>query len=1105
MDALAELVWPPAQVPRNPVAGLQVYISGLRRVIEPPRAARTRPQVLVTTGGGYSLDRSQVTIDAADFARVAADARRVLRGAHSRVVPVLDVPADILESTLGQVEAALAQWYGEPYRDVVSTVGAISARARLESLRTSMLEDRAVAQLALGRQAEAATELGPLVMERVLDERLWTLYALALARSDRQADALEALRTVRRNLADELGVDPGPAVRELEGMLLRQDDALRVPPVIAPPARIPASPPPQPSPPAVSESVTTEVVGREFEIGVLRHQLAAPGTRIVQLVGEAGIGKSTLAAEVAAAARARGDVVCTARCPEDDGAPTLWPWVDVLSTLERQGALLAADVTGPVRELIHGNGAGSAPAAAEDPEVARFRLFAAVEEALSAAASRRRCVVVLEDLHWGDSSTVRLVAHLASSWAIGPASGELLLLLTRRPDGAALGRPGLAAALDALARHGTVRLDLGGLDLRDVTDLARRRATWVVDDTAAAMLHARTSGNPFMLVELLRLGEGALRPGEVPAGVTDVLRRRLAAMPDQTREVLETASVIGNEFNLEVVAKAATPATAIGPASHDQVDAVLDVLDPAVAAGLIIDSGGDRMAFAHALTRDAVFAGIRPAWRARKHARVADALADRRSGSPGGEVARHLLAAGPRHAARAWRAARDAGLEAERTFAVEEAAALLDDAMTAQSQDEQATPAERYELALAACRALRRAGQWDRFLVRVDQAAADAEARGAIEQLATFAVMPAEAGPWTPRAYGTDDPAAIRRMHRVLELLTSADSDLRCRVMLALGSELYFRPGTSAERQALADEGLAMARRLADPALLARISQRAALVIWRGGNAEARFALAAEAVEAAERAGDVDLLQTSIELRMSAALEAGRIDGMLADVEWATALLQDRPTVYRSVVLACLFVPWLAAQGRYPEAESRFAEAARVARDSQLPWAALALGTARVGLAVWRGDLNDPDPVLADLLAHTGQVLPAVRLLVSLRTDDMEATRDFLKTSADRLVTDDFTSLFHHALAAEAAYVTGDAGLAADAYAGLVADAGHVASAGTGIPLGPVDAFLALAASTTGNRESAGRHAQDAVALMQAWGLTACTAWFRERQARGGW
>jgi hypothetical protein len=102
-------------------------------------------------------------------------------------------------------------------------------------------------------------------------------------------------------------------------------------------------------------------------------------------------------------------------------------------------------------------------------------------------------------------------------------------------------------------------------------------------------------------------------------------------------------------------------------------------------------------------------------------------------------------------------------------------------------------------------------------------------------------------------------------------------------------------------------------------------------------------------------------------------------------------------------------------------------------------------------------------------------------------------------------VTDDFTSLFHHALRAEAAYLVGDAALAADAYAALAGEVGHVACAGTGIPLGPVDAFLALAAAATGDLSLAAQHGKAALALMESWELEACAEWFRSRRAARGW
>jgi hypothetical protein len=264
------------------------------------------------------------------------------------------------------------------------------------------------------------------------------------------------------------------------------------------------------------------VVGRGTEIGVLHDQLTRSGTRIVQLVGEAGIGKSTLAAAVATDARASGQLVCVSRCPDDDGAPPLWPWLQVLSTLVEHGALTDADLSPPVRELL--DGTGYASGSTKDAEVARFRLFEAIGSALTAAASRRRCVVVLEDLHWADSSTARLVAHLASSWADAPNRRALLLVITRRPDGAAATRPGLATALDALARHDALRLDLDGLGLNEVADLARRRSTW-----DAARPHLRQPVH----------ARGAVAPGrdgpEPRAGPRERLRRAATAAGGDAR------------------------------------------------------------------------------------------------------------------------------------------------------------------------------------------------------------------------------------------------------------------------------------------------------------------------------------------------------------------------------------------------------------------------------------------------------------------------------------------------------------------------------------------------------------------------------------------
>jgi hypothetical protein len=248
----------------------------------------------------------------------------------------------------------------------------------------------------------------------------------------------------------------------------------------------------------------------------------------------------------------------------------------------------------------------------------------------------------------------------------------------------------------------------------------------------------------------------------------------------------------------------------------------------------------------------------------------------------------------------------------------------------------------------------------------------------------------------------------------------------------------------------------------------------------------------------------VYLLQTALELRMSAALEAGQIELMLADLDHAQSLLSEQPTAYHSVVQACLIVPWRAAQGRFDEAEARLLEASLLARGSQLPWAGIALGSATVGMALWQGQPSD-DGSLAEVVAQTETALPTARLLLDVRRGDLPAVRGFLTSPGVPLTTDDFTALFHLAVAAEASYVVGDADLAAEVYAGLVGHAGQVASAGTGIPLGPVDAFLALAAATIPDPALASRHADDAVALMTDWGLEACAAWFSQRRDGATW
>jgi DNA-binding SARP family transcriptional activator len=199
VDTLVELLWGDAPPP-GVATTLQTYVSGLRRVLEPERQRRAPATVLVTVAPGYALRVRDV--DALRF-ESAVGAVHQLLGPHggmgvggTGVTGTTAAPLghEELESAVAALDEALAWWRGTPYGELGDAPDAVAARARLEELRLVASEDRARAELALGRHATVAAELDALTAAHPLRERLWALRALALTRSGRQADALEVLR-----------------------------------------------------------------------------------------------------------------------------------------------------------------------------------------------------------------------------------------------------------------------------------------------------------------------------------------------------------------------------------------------------------------------------------------------------------------------------------------------------------------------------------------------------------------------------------------------------------------------------------------------------------------------------------------------------------------------------------------------------------------------------------------------------------------------------------------------------------------------------------------------------------------------------------------------
>jgi DNA-binding SARP family transcriptional activator/basic membrane lipoprotein Med (substrate-binding protein (PBP1-ABC) superfamily) len=211
VDQIVDQLWD-ERPPKTAEQAVRVYISQLRKALEPDRSPGS-PHVLLTQGNGYVLKVDPAEVDVDRFDALRAEGRRLLAAGET------DHAADVLDE-------ALSLWRGPPLQDFTYEQFARAEIVRLHELRLATLEDRFDAQLAAGRGSELVADLEQLVETNPLRERLRAQLMLALYRAGRQADALETYQQGRRLLVEELGLEPGEALRRLETRILQQDPEL---------------------------------------------------------------------------------------------------------------------------------------------------------------------------------------------------------------------------------------------------------------------------------------------------------------------------------------------------------------------------------------------------------------------------------------------------------------------------------------------------------------------------------------------------------------------------------------------------------------------------------------------------------------------------------------------------------------------------------------------------------------------------------------------------------------------------------------------------------------------------------------------------------------
>lgn len=788
-ETLIDRVWgedPPTRVHIS----LQAYVSNLRRSLEPERSRGSNPSVLVSRRAGYVMEVDPSSIDVHRLERAAVD---VAAAANQHRYP--DVVAG--------AEVATGLWRGPLLPEFAGQSWVDDRNTHLERTMLGIHRLHAEALLTTGHPEGVLAVVDPLLAQHRYDEHLYALAATAEYQLGNQRAALARIHDARGLLGEEIGVDLGPELRQLERDILDQADTLRVPtrqPLPDPAIANETDPAPRPAESAPPTGRPFFGRGGELVrlVGLWQRARTVEG-QVVVLNGAPGVGKTRLVEEVIE--RAAPDALAWGRCPESAAQAPYFALSQVLRQLE------GAEIVN--FEIASRLADSSELADPGERGARRIRLHQSVGDLLASAS--KPAMVVIDDLQWADPATLRLVEFVAGDlWR----SRIMLIITVRQGDDSS--NPELRDCLAELSRHpNMIRINLLGLSATDVRNWLASVSATTVDSAVADAVIERTAGNAYFVREIAGLLAAGAAPDGLPAAVNDAVRRHVGRLPAKTQQLLPPASLIGSYFD------SATLATVLG---STQIDVVED-LEPAVAQGLIEPGEAPgAFRFTHAIAAEAMLAELGPARRARLHARVAEAMVERGDDKlqeriP--DIARHALLGAPAGTARlayelSVRAANLAAMQLSDEQAVEHWKLSIE-ALDASSDP---TAAERMDASIELGRTYVRlynvvdAAAVLLPTIRVALAAGDlARAVKAAKALASQSMWHGEA------ATLTND--VTNALLQVLEELGPADSGDRIALLDAACEYGYWILPT-AQLQTMAGEAIETARRLGDQVGLVR-------------------------------------------------------------------------------------------------------------------------------------------------------------------------------------------------------------------------------------------------------------------------------------------
>lgn len=1090
-DELIGALWPD-QAPVSQDAALRTLLSRLRSTLGSDSLAG-RDELILTLPEPVWIDIEAAT------AEMSGALEALEQGDARRAWALAQVPMNI--ATRGLLPGAQATWLEPPRRE-------------LDELRLTALEVIGRAGLLMGgtqlQSAERAART--LIESEPYRESGYVLLMEALAARGNAAEAMRVFDRLRTLLRDELGTSPSrEAITAHERLLTprgRGDLDPSQPPAGGAVGLGATGAAAIPLPAELRQRSHGPLLGRAEELARLEEEWGlacreARSGRLVLLAGDAGIGKTTLTADVARRVHEEGAIVLAGRSPRE----TVVPYQPILEAL-RHWALNAS--FGDLRAITREHGSELArlipelrrrvpdlpPPPVDEPETERYRLFEAVVGLLTELSRSAPVLLVLDDLQWADRPTPLLLRHLAR--ATSPA--RLLILGAFRST--ERGDTFTTAIAELLRDRLASQLEVRGLGEADTADLVSLRAGETPSRSFARALYEETEGNPFFVEEIVRhLLEAGVRAGSataselqsfgLPEGVKQVITWRLGRLDTTAVELLRVASVIGRDVDASLLEQVVLLTE----------EEFLSGLEDALAAHLLVESGDPAggYLFSHALIRETLYEGMSVPRRARIHKRVAEAIEaaqGRRHARYLAELAYHFTrAADAQDAEKAITYALRAGEQATTMLAHEEAAEHYARALDVQGRFQPEATARRCELLLALGEARVRGGE------RAQASSAFREAAALAEQLGDGAAL-ARAAIGASRRYvqppGVVDTELIAMIERALELEPDR-TVTRVRLLACLTGAIYYSPQRD-RMPALSEEAEAIAAELGDPEARVHACAARRRVLWDVPHLQARIEASTEMLTLARQIGNLELQLQAHAWLVVDLLERGDRDAVDAQMEaFAAGADRLRQTLFewnsllwramRALLAGGLDrADELAAEALAAGAPSEAVTATQyysiqllaIRRDQgrmgELEGAARQLVSDNPGRPAWRAGL-------ANLLCEEGRLSEAREEFDRLAAGDFEdVPRDLDWMIAMTLLSDVCADL-------------GDARRAELLYAKLEAYADvNVVIGFAAVCLGSAASFLGKLAATMGRYEEAARHFERALEANQELRAPACLA-----------